>query len=321
MQALRRRHGVVKAIRGWFDEQDFLEVATPVRVRAPSPEVQFDPIAAGDGYLITSPEFQMKRMLVGGFEKIYQIGPCFRGSERGRLHNPEFTMLEWYRVDEPFSKLIEDVRAMLASIPEEWVSPEVHAVCAQEWPVRRVSELIEEHWRVQLEPEENSVRLREKLRAAGQGAFLQQERLEQERDFEVIFSRMWDRFESVLGRAAPLFVIDWPQRLASLAQFNHKGWAQRVEVYVGGMELANGFLELCDPAEQQRRFMADLERRRVAQKSELPLDSLFLEGLSEGLPPSVGMAMGIERLITWLSGEESIQSAMGFVEEEIFLVK
>ena len=109
MELIQTRHKIIHGIRNWFDQQNFIETETPLLVYAPSPEAQLFPVKTDKGYLITSPEFQMKRLLVGGFDKIFQITRCFRDQEKSPQHNPEFTMLEWYRINEPLEKLMNDI--------------------------------------------------------------------------------------------------------------------------------------------------------------------------------------------------------------------
>jgi hypothetical protein len=116
MTLLAERHRIVQGIRAWFDAQGFLEVDTPALVRAPSPEAVFDPVPAGRDWLITSPEFQLKRLLVGGFERVYRLGPVFRGGEVGPHHNPEFTLLEWYRAHEGLEAMAADLEGLLGAL-------------------------------------------------------------------------------------------------------------------------------------------------------------------------------------------------------------
>ncbi|MFZ8903787.1 MAG: EF-P lysine aminoacylase EpmA [bacterium] len=314
---LKARHHILRSIRDWFDQQGFLEVQTPARVKAPNPEAHFDLIQCDQGYLVTSPEFQMKRMLVGGFEKIYQISACYRGKEVGQWHNPEFTMLEWYRVGENWQRLCQDIQEITKCLPRVWIASKQHKMLEGEWKLTTVNDLFQEFWQFEIGPTDQAGDLLEKLKENGHEDWINQQRINAE-SFLVIFGRIWDELEQKLGWERPCLVTDWPPQLASLAQLNPNGFAERVECYVQGMEIANGFGELTDPNEQQKRFEIELTHRSQVGKSDVGLDHEFLDALGEGMPPSCGMALGIERLLIWLLDVPSIENVMAFTESEIF---
>ena len=314
---LKARHHILRSIRDWFDQQGFLEVQTPARVKAPNPEAHFDLIQCDQGYLVTSPEFQMKRMLVGGFEKIYQISACYRGKEVGQWHNPEFTMLEWYRVGENWHRLCQDIQEITQCLPGVWIDSKQHKMLEGEWKLTTVNDLLQEFWQFEIRPTDQAGDLLEKLKENGHEDWINQQRINGE-SFVVIFGRIWDELEQKLGWERPCLVTDWPPQLASLAQLTPNGLAERVECYVQGMEIANGFGELTDPNEQQKRFEIELTHRSQVGKSDVGLDHQFLNALGEGMPPSCGMALGIERLLIWLLDVPSIENVMAFTESEIF---
>ena len=314
---LKARHHILRSIRDWFDQQGFLEVQTPARVKAPNPEAHFDLIQCDQGYLVTSPEFQMKRMLVGGFEKIYQISACYRGKEVGHGHNPEFTMLEWYRVGENWQRLCHDIQEITKCLPRVWIASKQHKMLEGEWKLTTVNDLFQEFWQFEIQPTDQAGDLLEKLKENGHENWINQQRINAE-SFLVIFGRIWDEIEQKLGWERPCLVTDWPPQLASLAKLNPNGFAERVECYVQGMEIANGFGELTDPNEQQKRFEIELSHRSQVGKSAVGLDNQFLDALVEGMPPSCGMALGIERLLIWLLDVTSIENVMAFTESEIF---
>ena len=314
---LKARHYILRSIRNWFDQQGFLEVQTPARVKAPNPEVHFDLIQCDQGYLVTSPEFQMKRMLVGGFEKIYQISASFRGHEVGPWHNPEFTMLEWYRVGENWQQLCNDIQEVIEYLPSSWISPKQHKMLEVEWKRTTVNSLLQEFWQFEILPTDQANELLEKLKKNGHEDWVNQQKINAG-SFPVIFGRIWDELEKNLGWERPCLVTDWPPQLASLAQLNPDGFAERVECYVQGMEIANGFGELIDPNEQRQRFETELINRSQVGKLDVVLDQKFLDALAEGMPPSSGMALGIERLLIWLLDASSIENVMAFSESEIF---
>ncbi|MFZ9115329.1 MAG: EF-P lysine aminoacylase EpmA, partial [bacterium] len=314
---LKARHHILRSIRDWFDQQGFLEVQTPARVKAPNPEAHFDLIQCDQGYLVTSPEFQMKRLLVGGFEKIYQISACYRGKEVGQWHNPEFTMLEWYRVGENWQRLCQDIQEITKCLPRVWIDSKHHKMLESEWKLTTVNDLLQEFWQFEIRPTDQAEDLLEKLKENGHEDWINQQRINAE-SFVVIFGRIWDELEQKLGWERPCLVTDWPPQLASLAQLNPNGFAERVECYVQGMEIANGFGELTEPNEQQKRFEIELTHRSQVGKLDVGLDHQFLDALGEGMPPSCGMALGIERLLIWLLDVPSIENVMAFTESEIF---
>ncbi len=322
MQRLKQRHQILRHIRSYFDQNGFLEVETPSLVKAPSPESQFIPVATDQDFLITSPEFQMKRMLVGGFEKIYQITSCFRGKEVGRFHNPEFTMLEWYRAYDCLKSLVADLEGIVEMITA--ISPQVEnsyleahtarVLLKTPWKRCSVAELFERYLGLDLEGVLVAQQLKEVAIAGGYGALIE----EIPDHYEEIFFRLWDHFEHQLGQEAPLLVYDWPLPLASLAQGREDkpGVAERMEFYIAGIELANGFGELTDPVEQKRRFELNLLERQAAGQTPVPLDDAFLESLSQGMPPSAGMALGIDRLVMLFTGASHIREVLCFAADE-----
>jgi lysyl-tRNA synthetase class 2 len=337
MALLRLRHGVLRELRGFFDGQGFVEVETPAWVRAPSPEPQFAPVSAGEGYLITSPEFQLKRLLVGGLERVYRIGPAFRGGERGGQHNPEFTLLEWYRVDAGTDELAADLHALLCRL-----APLAEAFAAQsgasgpggsgtgisshtapprlrpDWviaPLRRetVAGLFRRHLGMDLTGVTTAEALLRAARAAGRP-----EAGELPPTFDQAFSRLWVELEPHFP-LEPFLVADWPAPLARLARRNPRDprLAERLELYAGRMELANGFAELTDPVQQRERFLAQLDQRRKQGLPPLPLDEAFLEALADGMPPAAGMALGVDRLVMLVAGAADIRDVLSFAAEEV----
>lgn len=329
---LRLRHAVLRAVRAFFDEQGFVEVDTPVLVRAPSPEPQFVPIAAGGEFLITSPEFQLKRLLVGGCERIYRIGPAFRGGERGRLHNPEFTLLEWYRAHADTDALAADLHGLLARLvplAEDFAAGQAPAAGPRAaprlraewmdgpWPRHTVADLFRRHLGIELRGVTTAEALLAATRAASRPPANGPEVEEPTADFDAAFSRLWVDLESHFP-PEPFLVVDWPAPLASLARLKpgDPTVAERMELYAGGLELANGFAELTDPAQQRARFEAQLAQRRALGLPSLPLDEAFLRALSDGMPPSAGMALGLDRLTMLVAGVEAIRDVLAFASEE-----
>ncbi len=278
---LRRRSAILHQLRQWFLEQDFLEVDTPILTAHPGLEVHLQPIQAQVAdqvrYLITSPEFHMKRLLSAGLERIYYLGKSFRDDERGHLHHPEFTMLEWYRTDAEPADLMSDVETIVALATgqqRQWVRISVREALAR-WgtptddPDDIVRQLVEH-----VEP--NLVEL---------GAVF-----------------LTDYPASLASLA----------RLNS----DDPTTSERFEAYVDGVELANGFGELTDPVEQRERFEEDLNHRRALGLPEFPMDESFLDALAAGLPPCAGIAMGIDRLVMLATSADRIADVVCFPPDQ-----
>ena len=324
MEFLQTRHQIIRGIRKWFDQQNFIETETPLLVSAPSPEAQLFPVKTEKGYLITSPEYQMKRLLVGGFDKIFQITRCFRDAENSPQHNPEFTMLEWYRTYQPLERLMTDIEQFVLHLSDSVKSNLLSKkIPLPPWPRKSVSALFKKHIGIKLDGSETSYELRKKAELSGHEKLFHDlpdsSKLTDSLAYEQTFFRLWNYIQNRFSQSTPVFVFDWPLPLASLARKNpmRKEFAERVELYVNCMELANGFAELTDPIEQRRRFEQDLKNRKSEGRETVPLDKKLLKSLEQGLPECSGMALGIDRLIMWLCGTDNIQDVICFTEDEV----
>ena len=271
LDCLSERACVLRAIRAFFDARGFTEVETPVRIPAPAPEPHIDCPPSGDWFLRASPELQMKKLLAAGMERIYQIGPCFRAGEKGRRHSPEFTMLEWYRANADYLDIARDAEELLAEILRPRRSAALPRVTVREAYLRWAGWDPVETW--------------------------DQDRF----DFD-----MATKIEPNLPKE-PLFLTDYPAPAASLARLKSDDprVAERWELYVNGIELANAFTELVDPVEQRRRFELAREERRALGEADYPLDEEFLDALAR-MPPSGGVALGVDRLVMLACGASSI---------------
>jgi len=297
---LHLRAHVIKSIRDFFWERGFLEVETPLLIPANAPEEYIDPIFAFPGLqLQTSPEICMKRLLARGHSKIFQISHCWRSEERGLRHLSEFTMLEWYRSESDYTALMNDCRELL----------------------QRVAQLSCPHANFFTR---NSVKISPThpwQHISVQEAFL---RFGQVDVLDCLENGLYEEIlTSVIEPAltdcnAPVILMDYPTELAALARTKPGSpqLAERFELYVGGLELANGFSELNDPVEQRRRFEAANRMRRHIGKESLPLPEPFLEELS-GMPPSAGIALGVDRLVMLTADVESIDEVVAFTPEEL----
>jgi elongation factor P--(R)-beta-lysine ligase len=299
-RALAARAALLRAIRGMFDARHFLEVDTPSLVPSPGLDVHLDAFEVpGHGYLITSPEYQMKRLLAGGIPRCFQLARCFRAGEEGGRHNREFLMLEWYRTFAGMEEVLRDTEDLVRLAAQEISG-------GTELDVDGVTVDVGAPF--------------ERLRVAA--AFERYAGVDEERalamakdDEEQFFRLLVERVEPAIARSPrPVFLIAYPASQASLARVDPADprVCERFELYVGGVELCNGFGELTDPAEQRRRFERDQAERARTGKPVYPIDERFLAALREGMPRAAGNALGVDRLLALCLGERSIGDVMGF---------
>jgi elongation factor P--(R)-beta-lysine ligase len=292
LHRLRQRALVLRETRRFFEDRGFLEIEAPLAVACPGLDVHLELVALDDGrYLVTSPELQMKRLLVGGATEIFSLGRVFRADERGALHEPEFTMLEWYRAYAGAAEVMRDTEALVDRLTRALhgapLLPGGVDVSAP-WERLRVDEAFERYAGVALDhvlPDE-----------------------------ERFHRTMAEKIEPELGRERPVFLTHYPLQMASLARAHEDDprFAERFEAYVAGVELCNGFGELTCPVEQRARHEADRRRRLELGKEVPPLDERFLAALEEGMPPSGGNALGVDRLVMLLTGASCIEDVIAF---------
>ncbi|MET0283318.1 MAG: EF-P lysine aminoacylase EpmA [Polyangiales bacterium] len=288
------RARVASVVREFFDSRGFLEVETPLVVPSPGLDVHLDAVSVqtrgGERFLITSPEYQMKRLLAGGLEHIYQLAKCFRNEEHGERHQPEFTMLEWYRA-------YSGVEAMMRDTEE--------LVCEVAYALNGKPYLETSKGKIDVEPPWPRVTVREAFARFAQVDV-------KELDDATFYQLLVDKVEPALADMGALFLTDYPARMASLARKkpDDDSVAERFEAYVGGLELCNGFGELTDPDEQRARLVADQQERTKLGKPVYPIDERFLTALSEGVPPSGGNALGFDRLLMLALGAQSIEDVI-----------
>lgn len=299
-RALAARAALLRAIRGMFDARHFIEVDTPSLVPSPGLDLHLDAFEVpGAGYLITSPEYQMKRLLAGGVPRCFQLARCFRRGEEGGRHNREFMMLEWYRAFAGMDEVIRDTEDLVrlavreitggATLDVDGVAVDVGA------PFERIS--------VAAAFERYAGIDRERALAMA------------EDDEERFFRLLVDRVEPRLAKSNhPVFLVGYPASQASLARLSPDDprVCERFELYVGGVELCNGFGELTDPLEQRRRLERDRAERARLGKPVYPIDERFLAALVEGMPRAAGNALGVDRLLALCLGERSIGDVMAF---------
>ncbi len=294
---LHRRAVVLAAVRAFFASQGYLEVETPNRIPAPAPEAHIDAQPAGAWYLHTSPELCMKRLLAAGFANIYQICKCYRQGERGRRHLPEMTMLEWYAAGCDYTHLMAHCEGLIPHLAQALGLParidyQGQAIdLTPPWPRLSVAEAFLRH-----------------------GDCSAAEALESGR-FDEVMGLM---IEPRLGWGQPVFLCDYPAACGALARLKpgRPEVAERFELYIGGLELCNGFSELTDAAEQRRRFAAETEQRRAAGKAVYPSPEPFLAALP-AMPAAAGNALGIDRLVMLLVDAERIDQVVAFTPEAL----
>lgn len=311
----------LRLIRSFFSSRDFVEWPTPQLVVSPGLEVHLqgfvthyldDRGRSQRCYLPTSPEFSLKKALCAGMERIYEICRCFRnGGETGPLHQCEFTMLEWYRAYADYRAIMNDVEELGIYLHEGLHSENSSAFRSRQinwrppWPRTSLQEVFDHHCGVNLERGVDDLEYfrTEALRLLGEGAV-------ESRDFDSLFYQLFlDFIEPHLGLKKPEILYDYPISMAGLAarKPGRPKFAERFEVYVAGVEIANAFTELNDPVEQEERFRRALEEKRRRGYPEVPTDRQFLKELIYGMPPAAGIALGVERLLMAQTGTEHIE--------------
>ncbi|HEX4614661.1 MAG TPA: EF-P lysine aminoacylase EpmA [Stellaceae bacterium] len=324
---LEKRGCILAAVRRFFADRGFAEVDTPALQVSPGLEPHLrafttelhDPQhgQAALRYLHTSPEFAMKKLLVAGIPRIWQLAHVFRDGERSATHHPEFAMLEWYRTGASYRDLMEECAALVRSCQ--------HAARAQtltwrgltadatgEWQRISVAEAFQKHCGLDLlatapdplHPETD------RLAAAASSIGISPHPGD---DWETLFFRIFlDRIEPQLGCGVPTILYDYPLSMGALARRHPDDprLAERFEVYVCGLELANAFGELTDATEQRARFLADQARKQQLYGQTYPIDEDFLDALESGLPACAGIALGFDRLVMLAAGAEDIEEVL-----------
>ncbi len=302
-QALRARHQLRATLHHFFRDRGFLEVSTPALCQSPGTDPHIEPISAnfmeshGDAqhhraYLHTSPELAMKRLLSAGSGPIYQLAPVWRNGEVTTTHNPEFSMLEWYRPWEPLDSIIEDIQDLVTLVLDEQSARPL----SPPFPVVTMAEAVEASCGFDLSEALDTPSLQAAIRRHG---LLSERAIKAAPWDELFYSLTISHIDPWISDQGPLFITRWPIQLAVLARPcpDDPRFAQRVELYVDGIELANGFHELTDPDEQRHRFHQDNQYRKRHDLPQLPIPSAFLHALEYGMPPSSGIALGLDRLL------------------------
>lgn len=294
-ERLAFRHRLLQAVRAFFERRGFLEAPTPILVDPPALEAHIDAVAAEAGWLRTSPEFHLKRLMADGADRVYQIGACFRAGEHGRRHRTEFTMLEWYQAGADYRTLrrftTELVNAVAAAIP----------VAGAMAGGRRIS--LDGPWEV--------ISVDEAFRRwAGCRA---DAAIAADRFDALLVSAV----EPHLGWSRPCFLTDYPIALGAFARArrDRPTVAERWELYIGGIELANAYTELIDATEQRRRFAEAAAVRQADGRDVYCVDERFMAAMERGMPEMAGCALGMDRLHMVLAGADDIADVLPFGED------
>ncbi len=293
---LECRAHILDGIRAFFLRRGFLEIDTPLRVPAVAPEQFITPYLSEGWFLSTSPELQMKRLLAAGYDKIFQICHCFRKDERGQFHNPEFSMLEWYRAGADYNQIIRDTEEMIIEL--------AGAANGGQF-------LVYQKNRIDLTPPWPRITVSEAYR---RWAGWDPTRAFEGQRFD---DDLVDKIIPNFAADRPTIILDYPAECAALARLKRgsERVAERAEIFIGGLEIANLYSELNDPAEQEKRFREELRTMQAAGKpAKWP--EKFIAAVKQ-MPDCGGIAVGIDRLVMLLCDAASIEEVIAFPSDLI----
>lgn len=332
MHRLKQRQLITRAVRENLYSKEFLEVETPLLVKGACPDIHIDSLCAGkvgeeffpEGYLVTSTEYQIKRMIVGGFEKVFTLTRNFRASDQGQYHSAEFTMLEWARAYGSMLDIEQDAiefirRAFQVLYPDRtslnYLGKEID-ILYNSW--ERIS--LREAFLTYLSLDPGDFSLEELSEAARKSRISIPRNMSDDR--HSVLSFLLDRLQPHLGNQTPTFLTEWPAFMTSSAQVNeqavtHAQIAERTELYIGGIEISDGFSFLRDATMQKHFFARELERRKNESKPIVAIDEKYIQALAEGIPPGAGMALGMDRLVMVLTGASQISDVQAFAWDEL----
>ncbi|HYD88660.1 MAG TPA: EF-P lysine aminoacylase EpmA [Vitreimonas sp.] len=284
---LAARTAILRTVRGWFERNGFTEVEPNLVVPSPGAETHIEAVAADGGYLHTSPEFAMKRLLAAGERRIFYLGKCWRKGEAGPLHAPEFTMIEWYRAGAPYEEIMDDCIEVVR------VAARAANASALTWRKRSCDPFTA--------AERISVR----------DAFAQLSPVPMPADSDAFSAALVQHVEPQLGDGALTLLTEYPISEAALARRSPRdpSVAERFELYSCGVELANGFGELTDPVEQRRRLIEAMDEKEKRYGQRWPIDEDFLAALAH-MPPASGVAMGFDRVVMLATGARHINDVL-----------
>ncbi len=312
---------IIKLTREFFWSQGFLETDTPIAVRLASQEPYLNPLKINihdpDGnpesfYLRTSPEYSLKKLLAAGYEKIFEIGKCFRDFESfGGNHNTEFTMIEWYRAPGKYQDIMNDTENLFKFIGKKlnknivkYKEKEINI--SGDWEHSSMKEVWQKFVGVNLDDYLQIDKLSELAKSKGY-------KMQENEPYEDIFYKIFlNEIELKLGNDRPVFVYDYPAQMSSLSRLceHDNRYAERFELYVGGLEVANAFGELTDATEQEKRLAEDIEKRKELNKPIWPVDPNFIDALKSGISPAGGIALGVDRMVLLFTGAKDLNEVI-----------
>jgi len=306
LKNLEKRAQMVCAIRNFFHIKGYIEVETPLRIPAPIPEEHIEPFESEGWYLQSSPEICMKRLAAHGYGRIFQICKCFRKDERGDRHLTELTMLEWYRKGYTYMELMDECKEMIRYVAGELTSKK--AIYMSE---KADKELYVEYGsqHISLNAPWQQITVSDAFDKYGS---MTMEAADKKGYFDEI---MAFEIEPCLGLEVPTFIYDYPASMAALAKLkpSDRRFAERFELYIAGIELANGFSELIDPVEQRERLLNAIKKR---PDRSMPMPEKFIHDLPQ-MPPTAGIALGVDRLAMLFANTPTIDAVVSFTPEEL----
>lgn len=312
---------ILRLVREFFWSHNFVEAETPIALRLPGQEPYlnpmpvdfFDPyLKSTKFYLRTSPEYALKKLLATGYEKVFEIGKCFRNEESfGGTHNPEFTMIEWYRSPGTYFDFMDDAENLFKYIGaklsiDKLKYREYEIVLSTKWQRLKVKDLWQKYIGVNLD---DFLQV-EPMKVLAKDLGFQ---IEESDEYEDLFYKIFlNKIEPFLGLEAPVFVCDYPSQMCTLSRkcdYDDR-YAERAELYIGGLELANGFGELVDAELQSHNLNKDRALRQKLNRPTWPLDKDFIKALESGIKPSGGIALGVDRMVVLFTGAQDINEVI-----------
>jgi elongation factor P--beta-lysine ligase len=318
METLRKRHIIKRVVRDYLHDEGFIEIDMPLLVKGTTPDCEIDSFQVDDRYLVSSTEYQIKRMEIGGFDKIYTLTQNFRKGDVGIYRNPEFTMLEWARVGGTLRMIEEDaenfIRAAHAALGgDALLQYRDHTVdLSGPWDRMRVVDAIEHYTGYKI-TDFTAEACAAAMRTAGLEI-----KPEWEGDTHFLFSVLLDHIQQFLGLTKPVFLVDWPNFQTSSAQIHESGrYTERSELFIAGIEISDGFPSLTDYDRQVKGFAEQQEMRKDLGKDEIVLDHAYLKAMQEGFPRGAGMALGFDRVVMLLTNQPDIASVLAYQWDEL----
>ena len=311
MDVLAARHKIKRALRDYFDAEGFLEIDMPLLVRGTTPDAEVPSFRVEDRYLVTSCEYQIKRMEIGGFDKLYTLTQNFRAKDHGAYRNPEFTMLEYYRTEADMFVLMDDLDQML-----NFIIKNCSGIFNFQFSIfKRIS--MKDLWQKTININLDEYLTREKMWELCKE---KKYNVENPESYEELFYRIFlQEIEPKLKDMGVVIVYNYPAKMASLSKLSeiNPNYAERFEVYIDGLELANAFSELTNKDEQLKRLQEEQKERERQGKKVYKIDMEFIEAVGQ-MPNSAGIALGVDRLVQVLTSCQNIDSVLTLPSSKLF---